>query len=57
MGLERCLFGDDRVRRILLTARTGSLEDSVRALMQEVAGWRGGGAVRDDTSMLAVELR
>ncbi len=49
-------FGRDRLADSVAHGRRETLEQSVRSLIAAVIRWRGGGELRDDLSILAVEL-
>jgi phosphoserine phosphatase RsbU/P len=49
-------FGNVRLLEVLRRGRTESLGDGIADLLGEIASWRGGERVQDDTSILAVEL-
>ena len=49
-------FGPERVMQTLEAARSRSLEDSVKGLLDALDTWRGRMAVEDDVSVLALEI-
>jgi phosphoserine phosphatase RsbU/P len=50
-------FGETLLLEAVRRGRTESLGDGIADLLLEIAKWRGGARVQDDTSILAVELQ
>jgi serine phosphatase RsbU (regulator of sigma subunit) len=50
-------LGADRAAGALARGRGQPLERAIADLLEEMKGWSGGAAFRDDVSVLGVELR
>jgi len=49
-------FGQERLRAAMAAGRSMPLDQSVESLIQQVIAWRGDGHLKDDVSILAVEI-
>ncbi len=54
---EREQFGEDRLSAALVKARSKPLKDSIRALVEEIATWKGDADFVDDVTILAAEVQ
>ena len=50
------MFGMDRIQRVITQGREGSLIECVDELERAVIAWGGGQNLKDDLSILALEL-
>lgn len=57
MNIEGELFGEQRFQDALGEGRSHSLHESVSGLVKRVKQWRKDGPLKDDTSILALELK
>ena len=55
MDASREQFGDERLASVLARGCDSGLEESLDAVVQEVATWRGDEHFSDDISILAAE--
>jgi hypothetical protein len=51
------MFGMDRIQRVITDSRDGSLVECVDELERTVIAWGGSENLKDDLSILALELR